>query len=66
MPEANASRGHMAVRGSAGRGQLRCEGPWLCEGPLDEVDSIFNSTPNALEYRVEGRSREGNRVLRRR
>ncbi len=25
MPEANASRGHMAVRGSVGRGQLRCE-----------------------------------------
>jgi hypothetical protein len=27
---------------------------------------IFNSTPNALEYRVGDRSREGNRVRHRR
>ena len=26
--------------------------------------TIFNLTPNALKYRVEGRSREGNRVGR--
>jgi hypothetical protein len=30
----------------------------------DTAVPIFNSTPNALEYRVGGRSREGNRVRR--
>ena len=51
-----------------------CQRRILREGPLDEgnfvakvfdeASSTFNSTPNALEYRVGGRSREGNRDRR--
>ena len=25
---------------SEGRGQLRCEGKWLCEGPMDEGNFV--------------------------
>ena len=29
---------------SEGRGQLRCEGKWLCEGPLDEGEMLREGT----------------------
>lgn len=44
MPEANASRGHMAVRGSGGRGQLRCEGIRLKSEKLFEDSRIESKT----------------------
>ena len=58
MPMAHVAEQRMPFGRISSRNALRMSS-------TDTAVPIFNSIPNALEYRVEGRSREGNRVHRR-